>query len=420
MKRQRQGFVLLTVLIIVLLGSMTAVSLLFAIRADATAQVATAQADQAWAAALSGLCRAIAIAESSVRSIPLWEENSAAFQHQWVSDDGVNEWHFSVWTDRGVEDRPVVFGLSDEASRLNVQTAPADWLAALPTARQDDAANAGLPPESGLFSDPDAADAGPAPASASPSAWGPHLTAYSYEPNVDARGRPRVNVNDAGIGLAGLDLPDTTREYLEALRNAGQTVTNVADLLEARTTVLDRDRGREIEVVSGVGREELALVLDRCTTTNAPLLRGLINVNTAPAAVLAVLPGLDVSLADSIVATRRVLAPEERSTIAWLYERNVLSVEQFRQAAPHLTARSFQFRFYCVGYGLPAGRSRVVEAIIDVAARPSRIVWLRDLSRHGFPLPLDWLETEERQARLINHAPPDRRWLASGGRAFVD
>ncbi|MCP5518471.1 MAG: hypothetical protein H7A45_14555 [Verrucomicrobiales bacterium] len=455
MKPCRAGFVLLTVLIVVMVSAMTAVSLLFAIRADATAQAATAQGEQAWAAVMSGIQRAISVAESSVQGAAAWEENPEAFRHQEVADDGANRWYFTIWSASADDTSAVRFGLSDEASRLNVRTADPQWLAALPgwTVDPDPGADpgsdlTGLPtetsegdvtnastnaPTGGLTSARSVAsalrEAGLSPAAlrgedanynlrlepneddGDESLPGDNrdgvldaglqrfLTDLSYEPNTNPQGELRVDVSAPGVSLASLGLPSATQDYLAAMRTAGQSLNHVADLLEARMTV-PNERGENVELESGVGAGEIVTLLAECTTRPDPRLPGLLNLNTAPPEALAVLPGLDETLAESIVSTRRVLGAEEKASPAWVYTRGLVSAEQFRQIAPQVTTRAFQFRFHCLGYGLPGGHYRVVEAVIDVAEQPARLVSVRDLSRHGFPLPLDEVETDSAQARL--------------------
>ena len=129
---------------------------------------------------------------------------------------------------------------------------------------------------------------------------------------------------------------------------------------------------------------------------------GLVNVNTASAAVLAALPPISSALAEEIVATRRELmdrAYEEldedgrpttvMQTPAWLYTEGVVSdPEMFKQIAPLLTARSYQFRVRCIGYGVPSGRFRVLEAVLDLTGKQPRIVYLRDITRLGLPFAL--------------------------------
>ena len=65
-----------------------------------------------------------------------------------------------------------------------------------------------------------------------------------------------------------------------------------------------------------------------------------------------------------------------------------MDAAQFKQLAPLLTARSFQYSFRVVGYGVPSGRYRVLDVIIDVAGEQPRISYLRDLTRLGMPFPI--------------------------------
>jgi hypothetical protein len=116
---------------------------------------------------------------------------------------------------------------------------------------------------------------------------------------------------------------------------------------------------------------------------------GLVNVNTAPAAVLAALPGMSMDLAGKIVDFRGQLDAEQKQTPAWLYAEGILSETQFKEVAPMLTTRSFQFRVRCVGFGVSrdgaAGRPRMLEAVVDMGGAAPRLVYLRDITRLGLP-----------------------------------
>jgi len=130
---------------------------------------------------------------------------------------------------------------------------------------------------------------------------------------------------------------------------------------------------------------------------------GLVNVNTAPAAVLAALPPIGPALAEAIVTKRRELLDEAHQwpdedgrptmgalqTPAWLYTTGVVDdPETFKRIAPLLTARSYQFRVRCIGYGVPSGRFRILEAVLDLAEAEPRIVYLRDITPLGLPFAL--------------------------------
>ncbi|MCB1125447.1 MAG: hypothetical protein KDM81_03050 [Verrucomicrobiae bacterium] len=456
-----------------MLSSMVAVSLLYATKAETTAQAAGVRGEQAWAAAMSGVRRALALAQGSMPGDSTWMDNAASLRHQEVVDDGSDRWYFSIWSRSDSEVSPVRFGLSDEASRLNVGVVPADWLGRLPGLETnltemptntvealDEIAGDGFPedppPGAGETNTPPPmrAPAGTVAAFLAGRGLGvaalfgedanrnlrldpneddgdtrqpadnqdgrldaglqEYLTSLSYEPNVDPEGNLRVNLNDAETPLEGLGLPSATVAYVEALRRGGQSLNHVADLLEAEAS-LPNEQGAPVPMRSGIGGAELPGLLERCTATDATNLTGLVNVGTAPVAVLRCLPGFDESLAESLASTRVALGPEELRTPAWLFTRGLLTAEQFRAVAPYVTSSSYQFRFHCAGYGLPSGRYRVVEVVIDVAAVPARVVSVRDLTALGFPLPLDLLETDGNVGGTVRVAP--REAPGGSGRA---
>jgi DNA uptake protein ComE-like DNA-binding protein len=213
------------------------------------------------------------------------------------------------------------------------------------------------------------------------------LTLCSYDLNWDTEGQLRLNLNQTNLDQAGLDLPQSAGAYLQAMSRNGQTLAHPADLLEASGKFKD-EQGKEITLSSGVGKTELPVLLDRCTATNQTRLIGLVNLNTASAEVLAALPGMDEALAEAIVSARASLGDEARRTPAWLFQEGLVNAELFRKIAPFLTTRSFQFHFHVIAYAQPAGIYRILEATIDTAAQPPRILCLRDITRLGLPFGL--------------------------------
>jgi hypothetical protein len=216
----------------------------------------------------------------------------------------------------------------------------------------------------------------------------PLLTVCSYDPNEDNDGVPRTDLNDPIDPLPGLKLPPGLTNFIAALRTNHFKLGHAADLLEAKIKIKDA-AGKETEIASGLGPEELPLVLDLFTASNSKRFAGLVNINTASLAVLAFLPGIDEPLAESILSTRRSISPERRTTIAWLYQEQVVDAARFKQLAPFLTARSYQYSFRVVGYGLPSGRFRVLDVIIDLASGEPVVTYLRDLTRLGLPFKLE-------------------------------
>ena len=66
-----------------------------------------------------------------------------------------------------------------------------------------------------------------------------------------------------------------------------------------------------------------------------------------------------------------------------------MDAPRFKQLTPFLTARSYQYSFRVVGYGLPSGRFRVLDVIIDLASGEPVVTYLRDLTRLGVPFKLE-------------------------------
>ncbi len=487
---------LLTVLVVIMLSSMIAVSLLYSLRADVAAQTAGIEQEQGWAVAMSGIARAMAVAQQPGEDgMPTWQDNPADLQNQFVVKDGDDQWYFTVYSASESLGAELRFGLTDEAGKFSVYHTDPQWLAQLPhlNAQLVQALLQGVPATNSLggadsygggdgaldtgpldaalsgtgASDSAPLDNGAIPAgpqgapsestnSSAPStsptlatssatgdeavsldalfanaglsplllygedvnfnlrldpneddgdaSWPPddangqldlglqqYLTLVSYDPNVDSSGHPRVNINDPKADLSQCGLPRAALRYIAALRQAGRQLASVADLLDAEGDFTN-SAGRKVHLASGINTDNLVALLDHCTTTNQSRLEGLINIDTAPAAVLAAIPVLGQSLADNIVLERMGLNAEESRTPAWLCQRGLLNAEQFKQLAPFITTRSWQFSFHCVAYAVPSGRYRVLAAVIDVAAHPPRILALRDLTRFGFPVPLGVLQ----------------------------
>jgi type II secretory pathway component PulK len=109
---------------------------------------------------------------------------------------------------------------------------------------------------------------------------------------------------------------------------------------------------------------------------------GLVNINTASEAVLACIPGI-TNNASALISYRQGNA-EKLQTVAWLTE--VLDRESALQAAPYVTTRSYQFAVdvCAVGpYGRGFQRSRF---IIDTTGDSPRVHYRQDLTRLGWPL----------------------------------
>jgi hypothetical protein len=212
------------------------------------------------------------------------------------------------------------------------------------------------------------------------------FTLHSRDWNVNRNNQPRLSINTAALDPAPAGLTDETVAFLEAKRKAGQPIASLADLVNATLIVTEENQAQR-ELKSGVGAGDLGQLLDRFTTDAKQIRLERVNINTAPASILAQVEGIDEALANTIVSARQGLSPEASRSIAWLLEESLLDADQFRQIEPLITARSFQFHIQVIGYALPSGRYRVLEAIVDLIGPEPRVLYLRDLTKLGVPYP---------------------------------
>ncbi len=199
-----------------------------------------------------------------------------------------------------------------------------------------------------------------------------YLTVFSRTPNVRADGEPRLVWNDA------------SREELEArLTEAGLADAALDRLLLVKTTGLQVQRLGQLLGFPEVDEEAARIILDEVAVTDAELLPGLINVNTAAREIVAGLDGLEPGDVDGILQARQ--EADDLSSPAWLMR--VLSREKFQAVVDRVTTRSEQFLVHVVVQLDGTSRFKRVEALIDRSVPPVRVLLRRDVTALGFPFP---------------------------------
>lgn len=442
--------VLVAVLVVTALAALVAAALMYRARAEVAASTAAVRGEQAAAAALSGLHYTMAVLNQHHAHMEIWYDNPDLFQNREVVRHGADTWYFTIYAADPQDEDRVRYGAVDEGGKIDVNTASEEMLAGLELLTPDlldglldyrdgdsDARPGGAEQEyydrlphpyvipNGPLStieelllvkgftgdlvygedanlngrlDPNEDDGlDRLPRDNRDGRLDPGLrdllTVYSTVPNRDRDGRRRIDINQGRLP-DDLALSEATRELIGLYLAEGKRFTHPAEVVGLRFQVTKQHKDFQ-DVPPGTWIEEtlasgdLAALLDRTTADAKPRLTGRINVNTAPADVLATLPGLDAGLARQIVDVRSGLSADTRSTIAWLYEQGLLEVDRFKEVAPRLTARSYQFSVRCVGFGVPCGRYRVLEAVVDLARGTPRLAYVRDVTRLGLPFALD-------------------------------
>ncbi len=440
--RDRSGSVLIGVLWCVVLLALIVVGVLHTARLDLTVGKYHADRIQAHYLALAGIEKAKALlyedalqrSRSGTHHGPGLYNAPADFR-----DVALGRGHFRVIR-AGTDDEGggVIFGVSDEESRLNINVADAadltkiigltpDVAAAIVDWRDSDSTvspgGAEAPyyeslqppymPRNGPFptirellmvrgvsrellfgepsSLPSASPALETPRRGTPSAeeedeiqpeagWAAQLTAFSTVQNVDASGTDRINVQSADetalVGVRGI-----TQQIARAIvayrgRNQFQSLADLLDVTPPQPAGRGGipGQGGGTKVINETLLKEIA---DHLTVEDRADLPGAVNINTAGVEVLLCLPGMTRPLAQAVVAQRR--SNGFYPHVAALLEVPGMTRDVFKQLAPKVTARSETFRILSEGRAGSSGSRKRIEVVVHVGLNSvNTLAWRED------------------------------------------
>lgn len=212
-----------------------------------------------------------------------------------------------------------------------------------------------------------------------------YVTVFSREPNTLSSGTQRINVTVAGPALSGSQGGGGT-----GLSPALMTLLS-GTLGSARAREIERavSRGGPIRSVlefyirAGLTATEFGPLSANLTMSSGNYAKGLINVNTASAIVLACVPGITPETAAQIVSTR--LSQTTPSTdLAWVAP--ILGNTAAIQAGPYLTTQTYQMSADVAAVGRNGRGYRRTLAIIDGSTGTPQIVYRRNMAEYGWAL----------------------------------
>jgi hypothetical protein len=269
--------------------------------------------------------------------------------------------------------------------------------------------------------------------------WSAYLTVNSAERNVQQDGSSRINLNAQDLPslydqLAGV-LGQSQAQYICAWRmngntptggvrapatpassggngrNAGQTVvrgglqlpmppqtgshtfTSIYQLIGGTVTAtVNGKRNTSLRSPFSSSQSQIASylpnMLDQLSLSDDLFLKGRINVNTAPIQILLGIPNMTEQMATQIVAAQVAASTSTSSqsphaTNAWLVTEGICTATTMQSLDPYLTGRGDVYRVQSVGFFDESGPVVRLEAVVDAAVQPPRILTLRDLSELG-------------------------------------
>ena len=201
-----------------------------------------------------------------------------------------------------------------------------------------------------------------------------YVTVWSREKNTQSDGSARINITRPESVQS---LSRMLREKLDS-QKASQVMQKVGSSMTTMKSVL------EFFIASGLSETDFATIEDALSVSSESTVQGLVNINHAPAEVLACLPGLDTNLAAELVSYRTGKTESELNSVAWV--AGVIDKSKAIEAGPYLTAHTFQYRADITAVGAHGRGLRRVMMIFDTTGGEARVSYRRDLSRLGWPL----------------------------------
>ena len=199
------------------------------------------------------------------------------------------------------------------------------------------------------------------------------VTVYSREPNTTTNGATKIDLSQPITQPLSSPLFSLLRTNFGASR-----ATQIMGLIgPSANSPLD------FFVRSKLSQEDFAKIADQLTTTNSTYVEGLININTASKEVLTCIPGLGVDNASSVIAYRQS-NPDKLNTVAWLAE--AIEPNNAVQAGPYVTVHSYQFTADVAAVGEHGRGFRRVKFVFDTSDGTPKIVYRQDLTHLGWAL----------------------------------
>jgi len=227
----------------------------------------------------------------------------------------------------------------------------------------------------------------------------PFVTCWATQPDTDANGKARTNVNPTQntptnprqqqgppqvnqqliTALQANPGPQLSQQRAQQIAQAaaGQNFTSVFDFVQ-KTRMTDQEAKQSIDFL---------------TTSTSKTLTGKININTVPLGVLQCLPNLQAGDAQGIIAARSNSADSVAggSGMEWMFGQ--VSAAVLSRVGPYITGHSYQYSADIVAVTADGQSFRRVRVIIDCQKSPAKVIYRKEMTQYGWPLPKDIRDT---------------------------
>ena len=263
--------------------------------------------------------------------------------------------------------------------------------------------------------------------------WSSLLTVYSAEKNLGPGGKPKIDLNQKSLQkldaqlqkvfdknqarfiilyrqhgpYQGDEAPQPRSKAIAEpdMNVAGQhRFATVLDVIGANVRVpvkpdesasSDKEEPKKPthEVISspftssqGSMRRYMAQLVNNTTVDPEKVIRGRINLNRAPQAVLEAVPGMDKTVAGQIAGGRSgegFRGAERRRLPTWPLTEGLVSLDKMKELLPYVTVGGDVYRAQVIGFFDDGGPFARAEIVVDATADPPRQVYYKDLRLLG-------------------------------------
>lgn len=269
--------------------------------------------------------------------------------------------------------------------------------------------------------------------------WAGYLTLYSAQSATRPDGQPKVKLNQQDLQQLYNDLQTVIdpeqAAFIVAYRQYGSSSssggggsgggtneqappaaggyqpdfsqpakTNIANLLDLVGASVSVSAGGRSQTLPSPFRNEpsamsdyLPKLFENTTVETGKTVPGKININQAPRAVLAAIPGMTEDVLESIVGQREedpTVPRPEHDCEAWPLVEGIVPLETMKQMMPYITTGGSVYRTMVVGFFDGGGPAARVEAVIDATVSPPRVLLWREMTQLGRGYSLEDLGAE--------------------------
>lgn len=213
-----------------------------------------------------------------------------------------------------------------------------------------------------------------------------YVTVHSKVSNLRTNGQLKVNVGEVdqnGLRTLMTDAGLSSQRVQEVLARFPAGAGGQPGQPGPPQPAVTNNSVLQFYIRSGLKAEEFQLVENDISVSTNRFVEGLVNVNTATATVLACLPGLDTNdMAATLVATR--IGTDTQNSIAWV--KDALDPQVAEQVGPYITGRSYVYTADIAALGHHGRGYQRVKFIFDTTEGGAKIRQRQDLTHLGWAL----------------------------------